>query len=230
MKCPYCIEGLDFDNYCLKKSCLQSDDVKFTLKRNHPYYSQVQQQLHIVKKAYCDFVVFAVSKAGSKFIHERILPDSEHWASQVSKLSLFWRICILPEVLGRRWYTRKMDLKKELGTYSSDGDCYCRRTSEEPQVTCSNPDCPISKFHLACLCIESVPKTWLCPHCRKLPSFIRSKKAAKKSEKAIKGCTFVDEALSKETICICEKKACAGEKILKCHNEWEVFWPFYKWG
>ena len=219
VKCPYCIEGLDFDNYCQKKSsCLQSYGEKFILKRNHPYYSQVQQQLHIAKKAYCDFVVFAISKAGSKFMQERIYPDTEHWASQVSKLSLFWRICVLPEILGR-WYTRKMDLKEELGASPSAGDCYCRRTSEEPLATCSNPECPISKFHLACLCIENVPKTWLCPHCRKLPSFIRSKKGVKKSEKATRGNAFVDEALSREAICICKKKACAGEKLLKCHND-----------
>ena len=82
-------------------------------------------------------------------------------ASQVAKLSLFWRTCILPEMLGR-WYTRKMDLKEELGPDPNGGDCYCRKTCDEPTATCSNPDCPISRFHLACLCLQSVSKTWLC--------------------------------------------------------------------
>ncbi|XP_022807134.1 uncharacterized protein LOC111344187 isoform X3 [Stylophora pistillata] len=171
VKCPYCIEGTDFKNYCEKKSsCLQWNGEKFSLKKNHSYYYQVQQQLHITKRAYCDFVVFSISKNGSKLVQERIFPDSEHFALQVAKLSLFWRTCILPEVLGR-WYTRKMDLKKELGSVSCGGECYCRRTSNEPTATCSNPECPISRFHLACLSMKNVAKTWLCPHCRKLPKF-----------------------------------------------------------
>ena len=53
------------------------------------------------------------------------------------------RDCVLPEVLGR-WYTRKMNLKKE--PVSGAGDCYCRRTSDEPTTSCSNPECPINFF------------------------------------------------------------------------------------
>ena len=181
VKCPYCIEGLDFNKYCQNKSaCLQLDGQKFSLKRDHAYFYQVQQQLHITKRPYCDFVVFAITKDCSKVVQERIFPDADHWTYQVNTLSLFWRLCILPEILGR-WYTRKMDLKKELGSeLNISGDCYCRKTSDEPTAICSNPDCPISKFHLACLCIENVPKSWLCPHCRKLPKFIRTKKEKKK--------------------------------------------------
>ena len=41
-----------------------------------------------------------------------------------------------------RWYTRKMDLKEELGPDPNGGDCYCRKTCDEPTATCSNPDCP----------------------------------------------------------------------------------------
>ena len=214
VKCPYCIEGLDFEKYCEQKSCLQPDGEKFVLKREHAYYYQVQQQLNITKRAYCDFVVYATSPNGSKIFQERILPNPEHWATQLTKLSVFWRNCVLPEVLGR-WYTRKMDLKKELGSVSGTGDCYCRRTSDERTVSCSNPECPISVFHLACLFITNVPKTWLCPHCRKLPKFIRSSKGAKKLDRP----NFCKEALLLDTICLCKGKAKDGDKLLKCHNE-----------
>ena len=132
VKCPYCIEGTDFESYCeMKSACLQLDGQKFSLKRDHSYYYQVLQQLHITKRSYCDFVVFAISRNESKLVQERIFPNSEHIASQVEKLSLFWRTCILPEILGR-WYTRKMDLNKELGPDPNGGECYCRRTSDEP--------------------------------------------------------------------------------------------------
>ncbi len=216
VKCPYCTEGLDFKNYCKKKSaCLQMDGEKFSLKRGHAYYYQVQQQLHITKRAYCDFVVFATSKAALHIVQERIFPDSEHWSNMLTKLSLFWRTCILPEILGR-WYTRKMDLKKELGSNPTVGTCYCRRMSKEPTATCSNPDCPISVFHVACLCIENVPKSWLCPHCRKLPKFLRAGKMKKKGEGVP---DFVKEASSMECICLCKVKPNVGDKLLKCHND-----------
>ena len=50
VKCPYCMEGCDFEDYCTKKSlCLQPDSENFVLKREHPYYCQVLQQLNITK-------------------------------------------------------------------------------------------------------------------------------------------------------------------------------------
>ena len=45
------MEGTDFEDYCTKKSsCIQPDGENFVLKREHPYYYQVQQQLHITKR------------------------------------------------------------------------------------------------------------------------------------------------------------------------------------
>ena len=50
VKCPYCMEGTDFEDYCTKKSsCLQPDGENFVLKREYPYYYQVQLQLNITK-------------------------------------------------------------------------------------------------------------------------------------------------------------------------------------
>ena len=105
-----------------------------------------------------------------------------------------------------------MDLKKEL--VSGAGDCFCRRTSDEPATSCSNPECPIKVFHLACLSITNVPQTWLCPHCRKLPKFIRSAKGTKNQ-----ACpSFLEEALLLDTICLCKVKAKKGDKLLMCHD------------
>ena len=124
MKCPYCIDGVDFESYALKQSsCLEKTDSKFVPKKSHSYYSQVQQQqqkqqqqqqqqqLHTVPyRDYCDFVVFAVQNDFVQLIQERITPDNIHWQQQLPKLSLFWRICIVLEIMGR-WYTRKLNMK-----------------------------------------------------------------------------------------------------------------------
>ena len=49
--------------------------------------------------------------------------------------------------------------------------CYCRQETDEDTVKCCNPSCAIQKFHLSCLGINTVPKTWYCPRCRALPEF-----------------------------------------------------------
>ena len=93
VKCPYCNDDHDFDNYLFKKSfCLQRNEhseTGFSLKRDHDYYYQVQQQLHTTKREYCDFVVYATSSSDSKFVCERILPYNSLWDSLVPKLCSF---------------------------------------------------------------------------------------------------------------------------------------------
>jgi len=108
VKCPYCIEGLDFDNYVQKKSsCLEKNGTEFSLKRDHDYYYQAQQQIYTTGRGYLDFVVFSTDGKSCALLNERIAPNIEHWKTQLPKLETFWRICILPEILGR-WYTRKI--------------------------------------------------------------------------------------------------------------------------
>ena len=138
---------------------------------------------------------------------ERITPDNSYWLEQLPKLSLFWRICILPEIMGR-WCTRKLGMKPP-GGLQVDGDCYCRLKTSEETVTCSNISCPVSRFiHHA-----KVPKTWYCPHCRKMPEFQPRKRVK------IPKVEETSEAMTIHKICICEKKAESTDKLLKCHNE-----------
>ena len=219
VKCPYCIDGVDFDSYVQKKSsCLQKNESCFQLKRDHDYYYQAQQQIHTSGRGYLDFIVFASYGQTSKFFLERLTPDMKHWETQIPKLETFWRICILPEILGR-WYTQKMDLKAQLSPeeVTKPGDCYCRETTSEAPITCANHTCKISKFHPSCLGIKNVtvPKMWYCPHCRKLTQFTRAKSKKLPEMKD----QFLSEATKLATICTCQKKAQTNDKLLKCHNE-----------
>ena len=101
VKCPYSIDDCDFDSYAAKKSaCLEKVNGKFRLKRNHQYYYQVQQQLHITGRQFCDFVVCAFSNDGTPmFFMERIFPNINHWEITVLQITKVWRTCILPELL-----------------------------------------------------------------------------------------------------------------------------------
>ena len=74
VKCPYCIDGLDFDGYVKNRaSCLEKNGDCFSLKRDHAYYYQVQQQLHTTGRSYCDFIVFSTDGENWVFFQERAL-------------------------------------------------------------------------------------------------------------------------------------------------------------
>ena len=84
----------------------------FWNKKDHEHFYHTQQQLFTVKRKYCDFVVCAFDGCGTtNFFHQQILPKEQHW--NLSKVTNFWRTCILPEVLGK-WYTSTSWLKSKL--------------------------------------------------------------------------------------------------------------------
>ena len=104
---PYCLKDTDLQQYINKyNSCLKSKNRDASLKREHAHYYQTQQQIFTAGKLYCHFVVCGFNKQIDLFC-EKILPDVSRWHSVVSKLTHFWRYCVLPEILGR-WYTQKV--------------------------------------------------------------------------------------------------------------------------
>ena len=121
----------------------------------------------------------------------------------------FWRICVLPEVLAR-WYTRRENVTVD-GASLADATCYCRQETVEETVKCCNPNCPIQQFHLSCLGIDGIPKTWYCPNCRALPEFKRG--SSKKQSAGI-----INEAMKMDLICTCKAVAEKKDKLVKCSN------------
>ena len=66
------------------------------LKRKHPYYSQIQGQLAITDRKWCDLVVY--TKKGI-FI-ERIENDTDFWENELlSKLTAFYDGCLCPSIV-----------------------------------------------------------------------------------------------------------------------------------
>ncbi|XP_021352053.1 uncharacterized protein LOC110449491 isoform X1 [Mizuhopecten yessoensis] len=74
VKCPYCVRSMPITEATdIKASCLESIDGSVRLKKKHSYYSQVQTQIFVCDKQYCDFVVWTEQE-----VHiERIEPDEE---------------------------------------------------------------------------------------------------------------------------------------------------------
>lgn len=177
VKCPHCMKERlpeEVENLCMVK-----DDGLWRLKRDHAYYYQVQTQLHVCKRSYCDFVVWSEMEV----IQERIEVDGDFFKSFEPDVQHFFTYSILPEIIGK-WYTRA-PVADSSGivpvpnpiTDPQDGDdedyeklwCYCNQPSYGLMISCDNDSCPIIWFHGDCLRIRRPPKgKWYCPSCRKL--------------------------------------------------------------
>ena len=101
VKCPYCLEGFNFESYVTKKvPCLEKDNNGvYVLKRSHAYYYQVQQQLFTIKISYNDFVVCGFEHDSAHFIHERIYPDEIHWKTKFQNCQFFGELAFSPKFL-----------------------------------------------------------------------------------------------------------------------------------
>ena len=78
-----------------------NDEGTLTLKENHAYLYQVQMEMRFADPQYCDFIVW---REGELFI-QRILPDTAFIDGAITKVKVFVKTCILPELVGR-YYTR----------------------------------------------------------------------------------------------------------------------------
>ena len=117
---------------------------------------------------------------------ERITKDTTLWHECVEKATHFFRICILPELLGKFYTKSPRDALNDSALHQPSAlctnerpICYCQGPEEGKMIGCDNPNCKIEWFHFACLKITEAPKgkrKWYCPVCRILPEFNRSKK------------------------------------------------------
>lgn len=91
-------------------------DGRLILKRNHPYFYQVQGQLQITSRKSCYFVVWTkkneneTSTAGSLLVEE-IHRDDAFWNEHMfPKLRSFYFHCLLPEIIDPR-YARNLPIR-----------------------------------------------------------------------------------------------------------------------
>lgn len=166
IKCPFSLrdkplrEALEENKFYINK--------ELHLNQNHPYYTQIQMQMHVARVEYADFFVWTPIDC----ILTRVDRDDVYIGDMIKKLETFWKRCILPELLTRKLqregvcavYTSPVVAADTLGqrTY-----CVCKTTEDnENMVACDRCD---QWFHPRCLKLKRLPqsKTWYCPKCRK---------------------------------------------------------------
>ena len=103
IKCPFrCkmqsfIEASKNKDFCLKVG----EDGSWELNAQHAYYYQVQAQIKLTGAKYCDFVVWSPCE----FVTLRINPDTEFISQVVDKVTKFYKLGVLPELVGK-WFTK----------------------------------------------------------------------------------------------------------------------------
>lgn len=97
VKCPYShrnstiAEAVKVSSFCL---CVEGEG--YALKKNHPYWHQVQGQLHLAERDLCFFVVWTTKEAVIIPI-----PKDPVWGQHLAALEEFYRQHILPVLVSR---------------------------------------------------------------------------------------------------------------------------------
>ena len=74
VKCPYCIRNNLIDeapSNCDAKFCIQSGSLSTT----HPYYTQIQTQMNVCNRKYCDFFMWTEKD----YFCQRVMQDKDIW-------------------------------------------------------------------------------------------------------------------------------------------------------
>ena len=83
----------------INRQCFKITDGTLELKHGHDYYYQIQLQLLVTERKYCDFVLFAENGPVSI---ERIFRDEFVIADIIKFLTSFWIRVIAPEIFEMR--------------------------------------------------------------------------------------------------------------------------------
>lgn len=161
IKCPYSIRDRDPTKMLPTAGFyLESSADGLRLSHSHSYYYQVQGQLAVCERAYCDFVCW--TPLGMHI--ERIYPDTSHWEKVKPKLDLFFMSVILPRILSGDEDCSHENIPP--ATAQNEIYCYCQKEEDGPMIGCDNPTCKFMWFHYDCIGIVTAPEgDWFCPDC-----------------------------------------------------------------
>lgn len=98
-KCPYSVRDMSVEEACQRKDFASYvKDGQVTLKRTHKYFYQVQGQMAICRRNWCDFVIWTPAS----LTIERIPFDQQFWLDVLPKLEKFYDTAVLPELASPR--------------------------------------------------------------------------------------------------------------------------------
>lgn len=163
IKCPYKYRNADLSSVDDTKFYLQRcDDGSWKLSRNHAYYHQIQGQLAICEKGYCDCWTLCGMHT------ERIVLEPSYLSTIKPKLDAFFVKALLPLLLtGKSVNNKQADSSRPapIDPTSSLAPtyCWCRGGEHGRMIACDNHSCKIEWFHFDCAKLKRKPQgTWFC--------------------------------------------------------------------
>ena len=155
IKCPESLK--DADSVTCASYLYEDGNGNTRLKQTSDYYYQVQRQLAVCGKQFCDFVVY---NANDMFV-ERITFNREFWLEMYALLVEFYRSYLLPEILTQKSKPAECTSKHDLAT---DSTCVMSADEAILNVACNYVvESSTSPHH-----VEDIPSTSYCPTCKLL--------------------------------------------------------------
>lgn len=187
IKCPFKHRENTILQACTQTDfCLQLNDGNLEIKKNHPYYKQIQTQMFVTRSKFCDFVVWTTQSLS--IVH--VTPDVELWEGTLlpTAQQFFYKV-VLPELVACH-FTQQSPLVSSAGLHTphtqtrhkkkrskkkhppspyhtphpsqkaKDAVLWCtfRQPKElDDMVACDNQKCSIQWFHLGCVGLSSAP-------------------------------------------------------------------------
>ena len=93
------IRKLSFLKMLLTGTAFSSKITSVPLKKSHSYYYQIQMQLLVTERTFCDFVLYPMNGPVSI---ERIYRDANFITDMLSDLTLFWKRVVASEIFEMR--------------------------------------------------------------------------------------------------------------------------------
>lgn len=95
VKCPYKHRDKTVTEACRDKTfCLEKEGDSYSLKKTHPYYTQVQCQLQVTGLEKADFVVHT----NKETVIAPVNFDADFWEKTVPKLEKFYMDAVVPQL------------------------------------------------------------------------------------------------------------------------------------
>ena len=155
IKCPFSIKDGDPNILGNKLMFLNEHG----LSMSHKYYTQVQGQLLVTGKSYCDFVVWTPKGQ----LIQRLHIDVNFTEKLLRKLNSFYVEQFLPELI------KSLELPGNLPSSDHSTEelfCLCQQKEYGRMIMCDNPHCKYVWFHYSCVGIQRATRgLWYCPDC-----------------------------------------------------------------
>ena len=147
-------------------------------KQDYAYYYQVQTQMHVCKRKYCDFVVWSENEG---VLVDWVLVDAMFYNNTHNDQERFFKYGILLKITGK-WLMRqpisdKENVQTPMPSIAETDEedykkvwCYCSQPSRGEIIFCENDSCTIKWFHCDCMRIRKISKgSWRYPSCHEFP-------------------------------------------------------------